>query len=175
MREHTALTSQIPAAGTYRFNPRRSTISFATRHMFGMGKVTGSIALEGGELIVADPPEQSRVTAQAAVATFDTGLGQRDKQVKSGMFLDAAAHPTLGFVSDRVSAEDEQWVVRGLLVVRGEAVPVAFAITHVQVGEAETRIRAEARIDRYAHGITKFKGVAARHLDVVVDAWLERG
>ncbi|WP_189935200.1 YceI family protein [Streptomyces sulfonofaciens] len=168
------LTSQILPAGAYRFDLHRSSVSFTTRHMFGMGEVVGTLSLEGGDLFVADSPEQSRVTAQAAAATFDTGSRQRDKQVKSRKFLDAAAYPTLGFVSDSITAENQQWIVRGLLTVRGEPVPVAFAITHVQVGEADARIKAEARIDRYAHGVTKMKGMAARHLDVVVDAWLQR-
>jgi polyisoprenoid-binding protein YceI len=174
MSEHSSLTSQILPAGTYRFDLRRSSVTFVTRHMFGMGKVTGSMAIEGGEVLVEAAPEQSQVTARVGAATFSTGSKQRDKQVKSRMFLDAAAHPTLGFASDLITAEGERWVIHGLLAVRGESVPVAFVITHVHAGETGIQIKAEARIDRYAHGITKMKGMAARHLDVVVDTWLQR-
>jgi polyisoprenoid-binding protein YceI len=32
----------IPGTGTYHLDPSQSTITFATKHLFGLGKVTGT-------------------------------------------------------------------------------------------------------------------------------------
>ena len=51
----TAAAVQIPAAGTYRIDPAASSLTFATRHMFGLGAVKGSFRLVSGEITIADP------------------------------------------------------------------------------------------------------------------------
>jgi len=40
---------QLPAVGTYRIDPSTSTITFTTRHMFGLGAVKGSFDLNSGD------------------------------------------------------------------------------------------------------------------------------
>jgi hypothetical protein len=32
----------IPGTGTYHLDPSQATITFATKHLFGLGKVTGT-------------------------------------------------------------------------------------------------------------------------------------
>ena len=48
-------TVSIPPAGTYKVDPGASSVTFATRHMFGLGGVTGSFKLLSGEITIADP------------------------------------------------------------------------------------------------------------------------
>ena len=44
------------------------------------------------------------------------------------------------------------------------------SITQSRISGSGVSIRATARVDRYAHGITKGKGMAARHLDIELRA-----
>jgi polyisoprenoid-binding protein YceI len=145
-------------------------MTFATRHMFGLGKVTGAFTLTDGELVISEPATSSTVTARAAANSFDTSNSQRDKQVKSKTFLDAANHPHLSFRSTEVIRHDRGWTVRGRLTVRANSAPVDFLIAESKVNGPEVSIRATARVDRYAHRITKLKGMAARYLDIELRA-----
>ena len=82
-------TVQIPAAGTYRLDPEASSISFATRHMFGLAAVTGSFRLISGQITITDPVTSSTTSAVIDAASFHTGTAARDKDVKSASFLHA--------------------------------------------------------------------------------------
>ena len=94
-------TVQIPAAGTYRLDPQASTIGFATRHMFGLGRVTGTFRLISGEITIADPVTSSTASAVIDAASFQTGSGARDKDIKSANFLHAGEHPAADLRRDR--------------------------------------------------------------------------
>jgi polyisoprenoid-binding protein YceI len=61
--------------------------------------VTGSLALAGGEIHVADPLADSSVAVQVAADSFTSGISIRDWQVRSRMFLHARKHPLLTFES----------------------------------------------------------------------------
>jgi polyisoprenoid-binding protein YceI len=160
----------IPATGTYYLDPSRSSITFVTRHMFGLGQVTGTFSLADGELIINEPVTSSTVIARAAANSFSTGNKQRDQHVTSKTFLDAANHPDISFRSTDVVRDEQVWTLRGRLTVRGNAEPLDFVITECRISGPEVSIRATARVDRYAHGITKLKGMAARHLDLELRA-----
>jgi polyisoprenoid-binding protein YceI len=138
--------------------------------MFGLGKVTGTFTLTDGELVINEPVTSSTATARAAADSFATNSKQRDKQVKSKTFLDAASHPDISFRSTEVIRHDQGWTLRGRLTVRGNTAPVDFVITQSGINGPGVSIRAAARVDRYAHRITKMKGMAARHLDLEVRA-----
>lgn len=164
----------VPEIGTYRFEPSMSSIAFVTKHMFGLGKVTGSFDLADGELVVVEPATNSTVAARATASSFATGNKQRDKQVKSRMFLDLARHPHIEFRSTGITRTTDGWVVAGLLTVRGKAAPIEFTLTATESSGTDVSIRAKTRVDRYAHGITKMKGMAARYLEVDVTVQARR-
>jgi polyisoprenoid-binding protein YceI len=173
----TALSTKkvhVPKAGKYVLEPARSSIAFTTKHMFGMGKVKGSFDLTDGELTVLEPATASSVVARASAHSFETGSKQRDKQVVSRMFLDAANHPEIEFRSGAVTKSGGGWVLAGELIVRGRSAPVEFTVTEVKDSDAVLTIRASARVDRYAYGVTKMKGMAARYLDLDVTVGARR-
>jgi polyisoprenoid-binding protein YceI len=187
MSEATASGHPVtaPAPGRYRVVPEYSTVTFTTRHLFGLGRVRGTMALRDGLVEVAEPPGRSLVTAQVAVSTFRTGNEQRDVTVLSPRLLDAQAHPAIAFTSTglapssgatRAPEGDSNWTLIGELTVRGTARPVEAAVTGVTVtdGGAELRAAARLRVDRYAFGVTGYRGLAARWLTVDVDLYAER-
>ncbi|MGI5239240.1 YceI family protein [Dactylosporangium sp. CA-139066] len=152
--------------GTYRITPSHSSVSFTTRHFFGLGRVRGTASVAGGEIHIADPSERSSVTAQVAADSITTGNGMRDLQVRSRMFLHARVHPVLTFESTATIPTRDGWVIRGLLTAKGGTAPVELTVLSVRTDEQRLVIEAEGRVDRYAHGVTLMKGMAARHLDL---------
>ena len=163
-------TVSIPPAGTYKVDAAASSVTFATRHMFGLGAVTGSFKLVSGEITIADPVTSSTATAVIDAASFATGSAARDKDVKSANFLHVQDHPEITFRSTELEESGEGWVLRGQITARGHAARADVALTEVRTDTNGLTIRATCRVDRYAHGITKKKGMAGRYLDLEISA-----
>jgi polyisoprenoid-binding protein YceI len=163
-------TVSIPPAGTYKLDPATSAISFATRHMFGLGGVSGSFKVLSGEITIADPVTSSTATAVIDAASFTSGSAARDKDVKSPNFLHVQDHPQITFHSTELEESGEGWVLRGQITARGHAARADVALTEVRTDANGLTIRATCRVDRYAHGITNKKGMAGRYLDLEVTA-----
>jgi polyisoprenoid-binding protein YceI len=164
-------TVEVPAVGSYRIEPGESTISFATRHMFGLAPVRGTFALRDGVVHVADPAETSTVRATIAAGSVDTGLAARDNTVRSRQYLDVTQHPDITFTADGLAHglddavdDDGGWVLRGTLTVRGRTEPLDVRIDEVRVLDDRLRLRASAEVDRYAWGVTAMKGMTGRRL-----------
>lgn len=167
-------TIEIPAAGTYRLDPQASSIAFSTKHMFGLAGVTGNFRVLSGEITIADPVTSSTASAVIDASSFHTGLEARDKDVKSANFLHAAEHPEITFASTDLARDDGRWLIRGQITVRGTSAPAELVVTEVRTDETGLFVKATTQIDRYAHGLTKKKGLAARFLDLTITAHATR-
>jgi polyisoprenoid-binding protein YceI len=167
-------TVSIPPAGTYKLDPAASSVSFATRHMFGLGGVTGSFKIRSGEIIIADPVTSSTATATIDAASFATGSAARDKDIKSRNFLHVQEHPEITFRSTELEESGEGWMLRGEITARGQAARADVALTELQTDAYGLTVRATCRVDRYAHGITKKKGMAGRYQDLDIAAHATR-
>ncbi|TNC26488.1 YceI family protein [Amycolatopsis alkalitolerans] len=160
---------QIPPAGHYRLDPDLSTITFRTRHMFGLGAVNGSFALRGGEISVLDPPTESTAQAEIAADSFTTGNATRDRTVRSAKYLDTANHPLIRFTSQDAATADGAWTLTGVLDVRGTQRPVRLAIEQCELTGGRLTASATTRIDRTEFGITAQPGMTGRYLDLTLD------
>jgi polyisoprenoid-binding protein YceI len=158
-----------PAPGTYRIDAARSAITFTTRHLFGLGAVRGRFDLRDGEIRVTDPLPESSARAKISAASFRTGNPSRDGAARSARLLDAGAHPDIAFISRRLDQAGGRCTLHGLLSVRGKAHPVELLIEAAHPAGQDLRLRASVRLDRYDFGITKAKGLAARHLGLRLD------
>ena len=158
-----------PAAGSYRIDPARSRIAFSTRHLFGLGAVHGTVDLEDGVIRVAERLEDSRTRAAISARSIATGHPARDRTVRSSRLLDTEAHPRVTFAADRLLTDAGCPRSLGNLVVRGHAGAVVVLIDEVEQSGPELRVRAHTRIDRYAFGATRSRGLIARHVDVLLD------
>ena len=78
---------QAPAVGRYAIDRRASTITFKSRHLFGLTPVHGTMAIGGGLVDSADPLTGSSVQVEIDTTSFDTGTRQRDRDVRSSRFL----------------------------------------------------------------------------------------
>jgi polyisoprenoid-binding protein YceI len=167
MQTEPAVIATTPQPGHYNIDPDRSRVTFATRHLFGLGQVRGSFAVRGGTADVADPIAASTIYAEIETASFRTKNRQRDDSVLSPRFLDPAGHPVMTFRSDRIDAGGQ--VLTGTLTVRGTSRPVALTITRCEVSHGSFTARATARIDRTEFGITAARGLAARYLNLTME------
>ena len=163
-----------PAPGSYRIDAARSAITFTTRHLFGLGAVRGRFDLNDGEIRIADPLEESSARAKISAASFRTGNPSRDGAARSARLLDAGAHPDITFISRRLDQAGGRSILHGLLSVRGKAHPVELLIEEAQPAGQDLHVRASVAIDRYDFGITKAKGLAARHLGFRLDVVAHR-
>jgi polyisoprenoid-binding protein YceI len=173
-RSHVRPTPTIPTPGTYRLDHTRSAVQFTTRHLFGAGAVRGTFGIRDGVLSVADPVERSWARATVDAASFSSRHPVRDANVRSARLLDVGRYPDITFVSDRLVADDGRWWLDGSLTVRGASAPVRVAVAYVSESADTLRVRASARVDRYAFGITRYRGIAARRLDVRLDVVAHR-
>jgi len=170
----TTSAVQPPAVGTYRIDPSTSTITFTTRHLFGTGAVKGRFDLNPGDIIVAEPITASQVNATARTDSFTTGNPKRDKHVTSADFLHAEAHPEISFRSTELVRDGASWLLRGTITARGNTAPVELSIIEATTDPTGLTVRATGKVDRYAHDITKLKGMAARYLTLNIFAHADR-
>jgi polyisoprenoid-binding protein YceI len=166
----TSTAVQAPPAGRYAIDPAGSSVTFVTKHMFGLGKVRGTFTVTRGVITIADPPQDSRVEAEVSAASFSTRNFLRDSQVRSRLFLGVRRHPAISFRSDSVRRDRGGWSVAGVLTVKGQTAPVELTVTSASAEGAAIVVRADCTVDRYAHAITMMPGMATRQLSVQITA-----
>lgn len=164
----TSTTIQAPTAGRYWIDPDRTTVTVAARHMFGLGPVSGTVALRAGEVVITEPISASRLQARLDATTFDTRNPSRDRAVRSARYLDSEAHPEISFHANAV--RDDGSVVAGTVIAHGAAAAAQLRIEQIEQFGNVLMVRAKARIDRYAHGVTAGRGIAGRWITVRIDA-----
>ncbi|HEY7145569.1 MAG TPA: YceI family protein [Streptosporangiaceae bacterium] len=186
-REHIA----APRLGRYEIDTSASSITFGTRHLFGLGAVRGRFGLLGGTVDIASPPAESAICARLATASFKTGNPARDAAVRSARFLDAGRFPVITFRAGPAASQPagaggapvlaghqpgggDGQVLAGTLTVGEVTRPVRLLIERVEVSAQAFTARASARIDRAEFGVTAARGLAARYLDITVEVRCER-
>jgi polyisoprenoid-binding protein YceI len=162
---------ELPAAtlqpGRYDIDVSSSTVTFRTRHLFGLAPVRGTFALQSGTVDVAEPLAGSSIQAGIESASFRTGNPQRDHSVRSPRLLNPAQFPVITFGNGHIGADGR--TVSGELAVRGVTRLVTFPVRLVAVSGESFTASAVIRIDRTEFGVTAMRGLAARYLDVVVE------
>ncbi|HSR84283.1 MAG TPA: YceI family protein [Streptosporangiaceae bacterium] len=157
----------MPWLGRYGIDNTESTVSFATRHLFGLAPVRGVLALRGGTVDITEPLAESAVHAEIETASFRTGNAQRDGRVLSRRFLNPDRYPVMIFNGEHVDVERR--MLTGTLTVRDVSRPVRLAIVDLTVASRSFAATATTRIDRTEFGVTAARGLAGRHLELTVE------
>jgi polyisoprenoid-binding protein YceI len=126
----TASTAvQIPGyiAGTWDIDPTHSTVGFSVRHMM-VSKVRGYFREFSGEIVTAEDPARSSVTATIELASIDTRQEQRDAHIRSADFFEVEKHPQMTFRSTAVRTDGADWFVDGELTLKGNTRPVTLEL-----------------------------------------------
>ncbi len=156
--------------GRYRLHPELTTVGFSAKK-FGVFTIRGTMELESGAFTVASPRERSTLHAVLATATFRTPMARRDEHVKGATLLDVATYPRIEFDSTAVAPRpDGSWAVQGLLAVHGRVAPCALTVTSASLEDGLVRLRATARVNRRAFGVTAVRAAASAALDIAIEA-----
>ena len=123
----TSTAVQIPGyvVGTWDIDASHSTVGFSVRHMM-VSKVRGYFREFSGEIVTAQDPTQSSVTATIDLSSIDTRQEQRDAHIRSADFFDVDNHPQMTFRSTAVRPQGADWVVEGELTIKGNTRPVTL-------------------------------------------------
>jgi polyisoprenoid-binding protein YceI len=156
----------IPRPGRYEIDISSSTVTFRTRHLFGLAPVRGRFAIRAGTIDVDEPLVRSSAFVQIDAASFRTGNGQRDDQVRSERLLDTDRYPIITFRSESVDG----LALTGTLTVRNVTMPVTLSIEQTAARARWFNVRASTRIDRNEFGVTAYRGMAGRYLDLTIEA-----
>jgi polyisoprenoid-binding protein YceI len=118
-------TVTIPGyvVGTWDIDPVHSDVSILARH-FVVSKVRGHFNEYSGEIVTAENPLDSTVTATIKAASIDTRSEQRDGHIRSADFLDTDTHEHIVFKSTGLSADGDDFVAHGELTLHGVTKPV---------------------------------------------------
>ncbi|MBA3799961.1 MAG: YceI family protein [Geodermatophilaceae bacterium] len=163
---------EIPAVGTYRIDPSRSTVSYSSRHMLGLGVVHATFTIGSGELVVADPPTASTVDVSIAAGSFNSSNARRDKDVRGARLLDVATFPVITVTSSGLRQDSGHWLLAGSVTAHGSTVPVEVTVDRATAEGDGIRVHAKAeRLDPYTFGITASKGMVGRYLDLDLDVF----
>lgn len=126
----TSSTSvQIPGyvVGTWDIDASHSTVGFSVRHMM-VSKVRGYFRDFSGEIVTAEDPAQSTVTARINMDSIDTRQEQRDAHIRSADFFDVGNHTEMTFRSTAVATDGADWTVTGDLTIKGITKPVTLEL-----------------------------------------------
>ena len=104
---------EVPAPGTYTIDTSHSSVEFVGRHL-GLAKVRGRFTKFGGDIQIADAPEQSSVEVDIDVASVESADARRDEHLRSPDFFHVEEHPSMVFKSASVTpGADGTWDVAG--------------------------------------------------------------
>jgi polyisoprenoid-binding protein YceI len=120
---------QIPGyvVGTWDIDVAHSTVGFSVRHMM-VSKVRGYFRDFSGEIVTAEDPAQSSVTARVNMDSIDTRQEQRDAHIRSADFFDVGNFTEMTFRSTGVRTEGADWHVDGELTIKGITKPVVLEL-----------------------------------------------
>ncbi|WP_433869445.1 YceI family protein [Saccharopolyspora sp. CA-218241] len=120
-------TEQVPGytVGTWDIDPVHSAIEFSVRHM-GVGKSRGRFQSFRGEIVTAENPLESSVTATIDTNSVDTGNADRDAHLANPDFLDSENHPTATFRSTAIRADGDDYVIEGEFTLHGVTRTIAL-------------------------------------------------
>ncbi|GAA2216089.1 YceI family protein [Nonomuraea monospora] len=146
--------SDLPPPGPWTLDPAHCTIAATAQHL-GLSTVRGRFRQFAGRIEVGASPETSRVAADIAAASIDTGNATRDDHLRSADFLSVAAHPMISYRGTGLSpAGPDCWTVHGTLTLAGVTRPVDLDLAYLGTGpdpwgglraafHAETELRRE--------------------------------
>lgn len=141
-------------------DPAHTELGFSVKHMM-VANVRGSFKdFEVHVDLNDDDITQSQVRVDIDVASIESRVSGRDDHLRSADFFDAANHPKMTFVSERIQkVSDEQYRIIGNLTIRGTTKPVVLEAelngpSRDPWGNDRIGVSAHTKIDRRDWGLT---------------------
>jgi polyisoprenoid-binding protein YceI len=153
---------QAPASPLMKVDHNHSTIGFQVPIMRGLSTVPGKFT-DYDLAVVYDESDvtKSSINATIRVASIDTGIADRDKDLRSAGFFDVDKFPSITFVSRSIEKKDAtHFVAHGTLTMKGVAKEIDLPITlsgQFELPDSKKKIygfHASTKLNRRDYGIT---------------------
>ena len=164
------MTAPLLAAGVWTVSDSRTRVTFSVGNLGR--RAHGSVACSWGDLRLDAEGRPTAARAELGLDSLDTGIAQRDRDLRKPRLLDIDRHPTMSWTARRFTpGEDGSWTAEGELSVRGTSAPLTV------VGTAETdgpwlKVRASGELDRRAVGIRAPSFFIGRTVRIELEVWL---
>jgi len=125
-----ALAAPLALAQTSTWVPDKahSEVDFSILHL-SLSQVRGRIGNVGGSVTWNEADiTKSTVNITIDVSTVDTGVAQRDSDLKSANYFDVAQFPTATFTSTSISKSGGGLTIAGNLTLHGVTKPVTLQV-----------------------------------------------
>ena len=121
--------SPARAAVTYTFDKNHTDITFQIRHM--VSQVRGEFRDFGGTIVKDDAnPAASSVELTIQATSIETGVDNRDNDLRGESFFDVAKFPTITFKSTKVEkVSDTEYSVTGDFTMHGVTKVLTLPVT----------------------------------------------
>ena len=137
-------------------------------------RVSGTTPVSSAHFEVSENGSVRDVYAVLDISSIDTGLAERDSDLRKPGLLDLDNHPKLTFSATRVSAPEDRWTVNGLLTVKGATREIALDVTVAQPSDDTARVRLTGRLDRRHYGIKAPRFLIGALVDLQIEAVFSR-
>ena len=123
---------------TWAIDSNHSQIEFVVKHL-ALSNIHGRFGNLKGNITMNDTDiTKSTVQVTIDVTSLDTGVAQRDSDVKGPNFFDTAKFPSATFASTSVAKKGMGLTVTGDLTLHGVTRPVTFAMQGILDGNSVT-------------------------------------
>lgn len=177
----SALAAPLAAAqtSTWVSDPIHSEVDFSISHM-SVSKVHGRFGAVNATIVLNEADvTKSTVNATIGVATIDTGVDQRNNDLKGANFFDVVNLPTATFTSTSVTRNGGKLEVAGNLTLHGVTKPVVLEVEGPtpavadQKGKMHAGYSASTKLDRTVFGIGSKYPAAMLGDEIALDIELE--
>ena len=150
----------LAAGNTWQLDPAHSSAQFSVKHL-AISTVRGAFSKVTGTATIDDKDvTKSHVDVTIDVNSVDTRQPDRDKDLKSDKFFDAANYPTITFKSSKVEqAGAGKLKVTGDLTIRGTTQSVVLDVDGPTPpvkdpwGNSRVAVSATTKINRQDYGV----------------------
>lgn len=123
-----AMAQTSAQTSTWKSDPAHSEVDFTIKHM-ALSNVHGRFGTVDATLVWDEQdPTKSSVNATIDVTGVDTGVPNRDNDLKSARFFDVANNPKATFTSTSVTKTSSGLQVNGNLTIKGITKPVVLDV-----------------------------------------------
>ncbi|OBI91452.1 YceI family protein [Mycobacterium sp. 1245805.9] len=142
------LLSDPDLAGVWTLVPDRSAVTFKVRNFWGLVNVKGRFGEFGGDgQLTGKGAVFGRVDIRAA--SLSTGIGRRDKHLRSPDFFDVERFPEISVVVTAVNPTRGRAAdLRASLTIKGVTAPLPLPVTITELEDGSIQIAGETKVDR---------------------------
>jgi polyisoprenoid-binding protein YceI len=140
-------------AGVWNLVPDRSAITFKIRNMWGLLRVKGRFTeFSGDGQLTGNGAVYGRLDIHAA--SLHTGIGRRDRHLRSADFFDVERHPDISVVVTALQPTTGNAAeLRASFTIKGNNEPVPLLVKVAELNDGSVRISGDTKVDRAQFGL----------------------